>query len=101
MSPTGYLSLSMMKIRLFVIMFCLFKMNIAELKSCSEDHSQLELCSTQEGGYINPLPLVLESFFYLKSITDVDEAKNSISIQAELWCTWEDPGIALSANSTV
>ena len=90
-----------MKIHLFLIMFCLFKLNIAELKSCSEEHPQLELCSTQEGGYINPLPLVLDSFFYLKSITDVDEAKNSISIQAELWCTWEDPGVALSANSTV
>ena len=81
-------------------MFCLFKLNIAELKSCSEEHPQLELCSTQEGGYINPLPLVLDSFFYLKSITDVDEDKNSITVLVELWCTWGDPGLALSNYTT-
>ena len=46
------------------------------------------------------IPLVVTTYFYLKAITDVDENKNSISIQAELWCLWRDPGIALSNNST-
>ena len=84
----------------FFVMFCQFNMNIAELKSCSEQHDKLELCLTQKGGYKKPLPLVLHTFFYLKAITDVDEDKNSISIQAELWCIWKDPGLALSAKSS-
>ena len=95
--------LKMTKIKLaacFSIMFCLFNQNIAELKSCSEGHEQLELCFTKKGGYTKPLPLVLDTYFYLKAITDIDEDKNSISIQAELWSVWEDPGLALSNNST-
>ena len=89
---------------LSLIMFCLFNLNIAELKSCLEEHDHLELCSTKKGGYNKPLPLVaqpkLETSFFLKSITNVDEAKNSISVQAELWCYWGDHGLALSNNST-
>ena len=79
-------------------MVCQFNLNMADLKSCSENHDKLELCFTQKGGYKKPLPLVLETYFYLRKITAVDEAKNSISIQAELWCYWEDPGLALSDN---
>jgi hypothetical protein len=59
----------------------------------------LELCLTEDGGYTKPLPLVLDTNFYLKAITDVDEAENSIGIQAELWCYWKDPGLALSKES--
>ena len=82
----------------FFVMVCQFNLNMADLKSCSENHDKLELCFTQKGGYKKPLPLVLETYFYLRKITAVDEAKNSISIQAELWCYWEDPGLALSDN---
>ena len=46
-----------------------------------------------------PSPLVLETELYLKAITGIDEGQNSISIQAELWCYWGDPGLALSDNS--
>ena len=81
-------------------MVCQFNLNMAELKSCSENHDQLELCLTKKGGYTKPLPLVLDTYFILKAITGIDEDKNSISIQAELWCIWGDPGLALSAKSS-
>ena len=84
----------------FFVMVCQFNLNIAELKSCSENHDHLDLCFKQKDGYTKPLPLVVTTYFYLKAITEVDENKNSISIQAELWCVWRDPGIALSNNST-
>ena len=73
----------MTKIQLttFFVMVCQFNLNMAELKSCSEKHDQLELCFTQKGGYTKPFLLVLGTQFYLKAITDVDEDKNSISIQ--------------------
>ena len=83
----------------FFVMVCQFNLNTAELKSCSENHDKLELCLTEDGGYTKPLPLVLDTNFYLKAITDVDEAENSISIQTELWCYWKDPGLALSKES--
>ena len=98
-----YISMSnMSKIQLaacFFVMACHFNINMAELKSCSENHDCLELCFTQKGGYTEPLPLVLETELYLKAITGIDEGQNSISIQAELWCYWGDPGLALSDNS--
>ena len=84
----------------FFVMVCQFNMNIAELKSCAEKHDKLELCLTKKGGYTKPLPLNLTTYFYLKAITEVDEDKNSISIQAELWCEWKDPGLELSDDST-
>ena len=80
-------------------MACNFNLNMAELRSCSENHEHLELCFTQKGGYTEPLPLVLETELYLKAVTGIDEGQNSISIQAELWCYWGDPGLALSDNS--
>ena len=84
----------------FFVMVCQIILNMAELKSCSENHDKLELCFTQKGGYTKPLPLVVTTYFYLKAITEVDENNNSISIQAELWCLWRVRGIALSNNST-
>ena len=57
----------------FFVMVCQFNMNIAELKSCAEKHDKLELCLTQKGGctkLTKPLPLVLDTNFYLKPITD-------------------------------
>ena len=84
----------------FSVMFCLFNLNIAALKSCSKNHDQLELCFTKKGGYTKPFPLVLDTQLYLKAITDVNEDKNSISVQAELWSIWEDQGVALSNNLT-
>ena len=80
-------------------MVCQFNLNKAELKSCSEDHHQLKLCSTQKGGYTKPFPLVLKTLFYVKEITGINEAKNSISMQLELWCNWNDPGVACSTDS--
>ena len=82
----------------FFVMVCQFNLNMAELKSCSENHDKLELCFTQKGGYKKPLPLVLFSQFFLKAITNIDESQNSISIHAELWCFWKDPGLAMSEN---
>ena len=84
----------------FFVMVCQFNMNMAELKSCAEKHDKLELCLTLKGGYTKPLPLILDTYFYLKTITGIDEDKNSISIQAELWSEWKDPALRLSDESS-
>ena len=85
---------------LFFAIVYQFNLNMAELKSCSQNHDYLELCFTEKGGYTKPFPLVLDTQLYLKAITDVNEDKNSISVQTELWSIWEDQGVALSNNST-
>ena len=76
----------------------------AELKSCLEKHKKVEICFKDKEGYSRPISdgkrMVLNTMFYLKAITEVDENRNSISIQAELWSYWADPGLGLSNNST-
>ena len=83
----------------FFVIVCQFNLNMSEFKSCTENHDKLEICLTKKP-YTKPFPLAIRTYFYMKEITDVDEDKNSISIQAELWSIWEDPGIALSNKST-
>ena len=84
-------------------MFCLFSLNWARLQSCDVKQDSVEMCYRDKKGYTRPLAikkLYLETQFYLRAVTEIDEDKNTISIQAELWSYWSDGGVGLSNNST-
>ena len=91
------------KYLLFV--FCTFKSSIAELKisdlkSCKEEKHESKICLTGDNGYLKPFPASVDSDLVLRNIIEIDQNKNSISAQFELWTSWEDPGITLSNISS-
>ena len=82
---------------------CLFDLILARLQSCDKKQDSVEMCYRDKKGYTRPLAiqkLYLETQFYLRAVTDIDEDKNTISMQAELWSYWSDGGVGLSNNST-
>ena len=91
------------KMRFFGCLFliiCNFKPNWANLKACAEKHDQVELCFTNENGYSEPFPVVVNTDLYLEEIIEIDINKKSIKIQADLWFSWKDEGIASSNDSS-
>ena len=88
--------------RLFGCLFlliCNFKPNRADLKECAETHDKLELCLTNQDGYSEPFPVVVNTDLYLKEIIEIDDNKKSIKVHVDLWAWWKDEGIALSNDS--
>ena len=82
-------------------MFCLFSLNWARLQSCDVEQDSVEMCYRDKKGYTRPLAikkLYLETQFYLRAVTEIDEDKNTISMQAELWSYWSDGGVGLCMN---
>ena len=74
--------------------FC--ELIFAELKLCSEPQDKKALiCFTNETGYSPPFPIILTQELYFKNIIKINEDLNSISIQAQLWTYWSDPGLTL------
>ena len=74
--------------------------SFANLKTCPKPGNKLSknetlLCSTYETIYSAPLPINLEVEVYFKNVIKIDEDLNLISIQADLWTYWSDPGLAL------
>ena len=87
------------------LMICLFDLILADkLKSCDVKHDGLEVCYLNKEGYKGPLfnssRMTLKPTFTLRAVTEINENENSISIQADLWSYWKDPGLGLSNNST-
>ena len=80
------------------ILFLQFIHTLAELKSCSEQHDQLDFCLIGKEAYSMPFPVVVDTVLVLRDIIiEVDEGKhNSIWIQLNLWTEWRDPRIALT-----
>ena len=75
--------------------------SFANLKLCPKPVNTLLmkeafLCSTYETGYSAPLPINLDVEVYFKNVIKIDEDLNLISIQADLWTYWNDPGLALN-----
>ena len=73
----------------------------ANLKHCPKPGVKISkkkafVCLTNETGYSAPLPINLELEVYFKNIIKLDEDLNLISIQADLWTYWTDPGLALN-----
>ena len=83
-----------------LIISCLFELIFAELKPCSElqdkkSKKEAFICLTNEAGYSAPFPINSKQDLYFKNIIKIDEDLNSISIQAQLWTHWSDPGLTL------
>ena len=74
--------------------------SFANLKLCPKPGNKLSkkkvLCLTNETIYSAPLPINLELEVYFKNIIKIDEDLNLISIQADLWTYWSDPGLTLN-----
>ena len=87
----------------FIIVIFQFHYTLAILKKCSdqEDHGLSKVCSVNKSGYSNPFPVTLYTAFHLKGITEINEDRNSIAIQAELVTLWNDPGLSLPNKSVV
>ena len=88
-------------LRFLLLVFCILKPSIArlkisDLKNCKEGRHESKMCLTGENGYLKPFPVLVDTDLILKNLIEIDENKNSISAQFELWTGWEDPGIALS-----
>ena len=83
----------------FLILMLLIKLIWADMKSCSEKHDKLEICLKGEEAYTIPFPVLVGSDLYLVEIIDIDEDKNSVSIQVDLWTYWNDPLVASSNSS--
>ena len=88
-------------IRHVLIISGLCGLSFANLKLCPKPQDQVSkkeafICLTNEFGYSTPLPINLEVEGYLKNIIEIDEDLNLISIQADLWTYWTDPGLALN-----
>ena len=73
----------------------------AGLKSCSEKHDKLEICLKGKEEYSKPFPVVLYSELYLREIIEINEEKNSISVQLYLQFAWYDPSLSLSNTSAM
>ena len=79
------------------VMHCLFKVALANLKSCSENHDEVAIC-LKEGNF-DPFPITVDTYVYLKEIINIDHDKNSISVSVKLLAEWTDPRLSLSNNS--
>ena len=88
-----------LKFHLAISFLC--KIIFADLKSCLKPHDQPAACFKNETGYLRPFPTVLDVEVYFKDIIEIDEQKNSISIQMELWTLWSDSRLALSNGEIV
>ena len=78
-------------------MHCLFKVAWANLKSCSENHDEVAICIKEVN--LDPFPITVETYVYLKEIINIDHDKNSISVGVKLLAEWTDPRLSLSNNS--
>ena len=91
-----------LKCILFVICIlkpCAGRLKTSDLKNCKEEKHESIICLTGKNGYFKPFPVTVDSELVLRNIIGIDESKNSISAQLQLWTRWVDPGIALSNES--
>ena len=74
--------------------------SFANLELCSNQDWLLSkkkaLCLTNKTIYSAPLPINLEVEVYFQNVIKIDEDLNLISIQADLWTYWSDPGLAIN-----
>ena len=82
----------------FLAVSCLVEVSFAVLQNCSKPHDQPAICFKNETGYSKPFPTVLNVTTFFGDIIEIDEQRNSIKIQMELWTVWRDPGLGLSTG---
>ena len=79
------------------LMHCLFKVARSNQKSCSENHDAVAFCLKEVN--LDPFPITVDTYVYLKEIINIDHDKNSISVSVKLLAEWTDPRLSLSNNS--
>ena len=89
-----------------LFVFCILKPCIArskfyDLKRCKGEKHESIICLTGKNGYFKPFPVTVDTELVLRNLIEIDENKNFISAQIELWTAWEDPGIAFTNISLV
>ena len=84
----------------FIFKLCNAELHTSDLKNCKVEKHESKICLTGENGYFKPFPVIVNSDLILRNIIEIDQNKNSISAQFELWTSWEDPGITLSNTSS-
>ena len=99
-SVPNFWSRNMFIFNCMLIISGLCELIFAELKLCSEPQDKKSkkeafICLTNETGYSAPFPINSTQELYFKNIIKIDEDLNSISIQAQLWTYWSDPGLTL------
>ena len=82
----------------FLVILCLFDLNLADLLSCLKQHEEKSVCFNNSTGYSMPFPVILEVGIFLKDIIEIDQDKNSLSIQLDLWTGWIDLGLGVSID---
>ena len=50
--------------------------------------------------YQNPFPVNVTTLLILREVVNIDEERNSITIQLAMWSIWKDHGIQ-SSNATI
>ena len=83
-----------------IFQLCKAELHTSDLKNCKEENHKSKICLTGENGYFKPFPVIVDSSLVLRNIIEIDQNKNSISSQFELWTSWEDPGITLANVSS-
>ena len=78
-----------------IIFNCLLEPILADLKSCSEKHDKLELCFKGKKQYIEPIPVNVTSVLSMKEIIEINEERNSISVQLYMFIGWYDGSLSL------
>ena len=83
-----------------VVIFCILRLNFADLLSCSKEVRKNEICLKTNETYIEPYPLALNTTVVLKEIIEINEKESSITVRVGLVTAWRDPRIGLSKGST-
>ena len=78
-------------------MFC-------DIKSCTDERNYTKIRANticfKEDGSSQTLPIQLDSILYVKEIVNINEQKNSISIQMVLHTSWKNDEIKRTYNET-
>ena len=64
-----------------VVMFCILRLNFADVMSCSKEVRKNEICLKTDETYVEPYPLALNTTVVLKEIIDIDEKESSITVR--------------------
>ena len=81
---------------LILVVVCLFYFASANSMSCSNETDAQNVCFTDQNGYRNPFPVVVNTLLILRGINDINIEKNFISIQVMLMSIWKDYGLVQS-----
>ena len=93
----------MQSMRTLVVIFCIFRLNFATIRSCIKENEENRICFLSIGGintgYVAPFPLVLNTTMVLREVIEINEKESSITVQVIFVTTWIDPRIGLSKGT--